>query len=86
MRHREHVALDKIVFGRSFRHVHRWMDEPYKWLGPRHRIVRHDPLTLLAKYGLGDEFLAGVLHIIADASSSRRRPVRRRNLLELLVR
>ena len=79
MRHREHVAVDRLVLGRPYRDVHRWMDEPFRWLGPRHRALRHDPLTLLLRYGLSGELASGLLHIVADRASSRRarRPVKR---------
>jgi hypothetical protein len=83
LRHREHVILDKVLLGRPYRHVHEWMDEPYKWLGPKHRVLRHDPLTLFLKYGFSDEFLAGMLHVVADSTTSRRR---RRGFLDLLMR
>lgn len=83
MRHREHMVLDKVLLGRTYRHVHEWMDEPYKWLGPKHRVLRHDPLTLFLKYGFSDEFLAGMLHAVADSSTSGRR---RRGFLDLLMR
>ena len=79
MRHRDHVLIDRLVLGRAYREVHRWMDEPYRWLGPRHRVLRHDPLTLLLRFGLGEEFVSGMLHIAADEASSalRRRRGRR---------
>ena len=52
------------------------MDEPYKWLGKKHRVLRHDPITLMIKYYDDPERLAsGLLHVIADRVESR---VRRR--------
>jgi hypothetical protein len=70
MRHKEHQALDRILLGREYKHVHEWMDEPAKWLGPKHRILRHSPIELLLHYGVSDELVAGLLHLEADKVSS----------------
>jgi len=42
------------------------MDEPYRSLGRKHRILRHSPQEIILKYGLSDEALSGLLHIYAD--------------------
>jgi hypothetical protein len=80
MRHKEHQALDRILLGKEFAHVHEWMDEPARWLGPRHRILRHSALELLLKYGVSDEFVAGLLHLEADKVSSALKKSARRGL------
>jgi uncharacterized metal-binding protein len=57
------------------------MDEP-AWttsLGRRHRILRHDPLSLLARFGTSEEFISGLLHILADAVESKVKALKRRN-------
>jgi len=28
--------------GEEFRHVHEWLDEGFKYLGPEHREIRHN--------------------------------------------
>ena len=72
MRHREHRLIDKLLLGREFRDVHVWMDEPYRWLGRKHRVLRHDPITLMIKYYDDPERLtSGLLHIIADRVGSK---------------
>ena len=43
-----------------------WIDEPYRWLGKKHRISRHDPFILFVKYGFSERFVSGLLHIVAD--------------------
>jgi hypothetical protein len=54
-----------------------WVDEPYKYLGSRHRVLRHDALTPavvfmreLAKSGDAEKALkkslAALIHISAD--------------------
>jgi hypothetical protein len=79
MRHKEHQALDRILLGREYKHVHEWMDEPARWLGPRHRILRHSPIELLLRYGVSDELVAGLLHLEADkVSSALKKSARRR--------
>jgi len=65
-RHKVHRMVDRLILGRPYSNVHRWMDEPYKWLGKKHRILRHDPISLFLKYGAGPEFLSGLLHIAVD--------------------
>jgi len=69
-KHKIHRLIDRIVLGREYPHVHRWMDEPYKILGKKHRILRHDPITLFLKYGPSPEFISGLLHIMADRGES----------------
>jgi hypothetical protein len=65
--HKIHRMIDRLFLGKEREDVHAWMDEPYKWLGPKHRILRHDPITLLLKYYDDPEgFLAGLLHIATD--------------------
>jgi hypothetical protein len=45
------------------------MDEPYKLLGRKHRILRHTPQEVILKFGFSDEALSGLLHILADKKS-----------------
>jgi len=70
--HRIHHLVEKLILGRARPDVDRWVDEPYKWLGPKHRILRHDPFTLFLKYHDDPEgFLAGLLHIATDFGVSK---------------
>jgi hypothetical protein len=56
------------------------MDEPYRWLGKKHRVLRHDPITLMIRYYDDPERLAsGLLHIIADKSGSKVKTYKYRN-------
>jgi hypothetical protein len=68
-KHKIHRYIDKLFLGREFPHVHKWMDEPYKSLGPKHRILRHTPQEIILKFGFSDEALSGLLHIYADKKS-----------------
>jgi hypothetical protein len=77
--HRVHRFIDVVFLGRAYPHVHRWMDEP-AWttsLGKRHRILRHDVLSLLARFGVSEELLSGLLHILADSVESRVKALKR---------
>ncbi len=79
MKHMKHRLLDRLLLGREYEDVHAWMDEPAKWLGPRHRILRHSPLEVLVKYHNDPNRLASaMLHILADKAESRVRGGRRR--------
>lgn len=72
MKHREHRALDRLLLGREYEDVHAWMDEPAKWLGPRHRVLRHSPIEVLMKYHDDPARLASaLLHILADKADSK---------------
>jgi len=69
--HRTHRRIDKAFLGKEYPDVHKWMDEPYKWLGPRHRILRHDPFSILLKYRNDPNRLtAALLHLLADKGIS----------------
>ena len=64
--------IDRIFLGKEREDVHAWMDEPYRWLGPKHRILRHDPLTVALKYWNDPEgFMSALLHILTDYGVSK---------------
>jgi hypothetical protein len=46
--HRLHRFHDREVFGKSYWRVHVKMDEPYLFLGSRHRVLFHDPISAAA--------------------------------------
>lgn len=59
---------------KGYGYVDRFKDSPFKVLGRRHRILRHDPLTniLLAVEKRDPRaFLAGELHDLVDRGFSR---------------
>lgn len=69
--HRVHRLIDRVFLGREYPEVHRYLDEPYKWLGPRHRVLRHDLLTVLSLAAVDPAYGASaLLHILADYGSS----------------
>jgi hypothetical protein len=70
-KHKVHRLIDKIFLGEEFPDVHAWIDRPYKYLGRRHRILRHTPIEIVAKYGFTKKTLSGLLHILADFGSSK---------------
>lgn len=74
--HRVHKEITRWLLGKPHGKVHQALDYPYKFLGPRHRILFHDPITsvLVARAtskekGVG---LAAILHIITDCVFSSR--------------
>jgi hypothetical protein len=72
---RLHRLVDKIVLGREYPEVHRALDLPYLWLGPKHRILFHDPVTatLLGFMIAGPGgALSALLHITLDRELSNR--------------
>ncbi len=74
-KHEIHQLLDRILFGKPLPHVHRFIDEPFKVLKSRHRILRHD-LTTCLFLGLifgPKAFGSALMHILADKAESRLR-------------
>jgi hypothetical protein len=64
-----HVALDKLVLGKSYSQVHKYIDMPYLVLGKKHRVMFHDPLTaILIGYMVGgnEGAISALLHIWLD--------------------
>ncbi len=78
--HKTHRYLNKIVTGREFQSVNEWIDAPVRWLGPRHRILRHSPLDIVLKYGFTDESIAGITHLATDFAYTKYKKDLRRKL------
>lgn len=65
--HRVHRLIDRMLLGREYPSVHRFLDEPYRILGPRHRILRHDLLTILALASQDPVLgVSALLHVLTD--------------------
>src|SRR5208337_1082467 len=68
--HRVHRAITRLLLGKPHAKVHRAIDYPYKFLGPKHRILFHDPVTsvLVARAASKEKgaSLAAILHVITD--------------------
>ncbi len=68
---RVHEMLDMLLFGKRYSWLHKWMDEPWKWLGKKHRIWRHDPWqtplqALMISGGDWNAFVSAACHIVLD--------------------
>jgi hypothetical protein len=46
--HKVHCFVDRTLFGKSYWRLHRQIDMPYLFLGRRHRVLFHDPVTAVA--------------------------------------
>ena len=69
MKHKDHRAIDKLVLGKEFPQVHRFMDQPAYYLSYGHRRVRHDLRAVVLMALRHRDARAGVsalLHISAD--------------------
>jgi hypothetical protein len=68
--HRVHRAITTWVLGKHHGKVHKAIDYPYKFLGSKHRILFHDPLTsvLVARVVSKekDASSAAILHVLTD--------------------
>ena len=64
------------MLGKSYPEIHRFMDYPSKYLGRRHRVVRHDLSTvifiLLATRDPGAAF-SSLMHLSRDFGAKSRR-------------
>ena len=82
MKHKDHRAIDKLVLGREFPGVHRWMDKPAYRYGPGHRRFRHDMRAVVLMALREKDPRAGVsalLHIGADLAPTEMRKILRRS-------
>jgi hypothetical protein len=54
--------------GEEFRFVHEWLDETFKYFGPKHRVLRHNLRGIEeVRKKWGDRaVLAAKIHIIRD--------------------
>lgn len=78
--HRTHKIVTKLILSEEYPDVHHWIDEPVKLLGFQHRVLRHSPLELMAKYGRDPKRLtAAMVHVATDfAVTEARKELRRR--------
>lgn len=63
-----HKLISKLLFGEDGNNVHKYMDEPFKWLGKNHRSQRHNLLTaaFLQFTKGGNSGLHAIGHILTD--------------------
>jgi len=63
-----HKLVSKMLFGNDGNEIHKWVDEPFKWLGNKHRSERHDPFTvaMLQMTKGKDAALHAAAHIVTD--------------------
>jgi len=69
MKHKDHRTIDKLVLGREFPEVHRYLDAPAYRYGPGHRRFRHDGRAVVLMALRHRDMRAGIsalLHIGAD--------------------
>ena len=71
---RIHRYTSRLLFGKPYDEVHRVLDRPVKYLGRKHRILRHAPgeAALIGYRIAGVEgALAALLHVAVDSLCSR---------------
>lgn len=72
-----------MVLKKAHDDVNKAMDWPYRFLGKKHRILFHDPLSIIALFGNDQVKLeAAALHLLVDKTCEN--PMMEK-LLELLV-
>ena len=65
--HDVHLWCDRIFLGKEFRDVHAILDFPAIFLGAKHRILFHDPASVLILFGNDPErLMSALLHIAID--------------------
>ncbi len=66
---RIHSWITRLLLGRGYDEVHRTLDYPSLFLGPRHRRLFHDSMdAVMIGYLIGglDGAVAAMLHILID--------------------
>jgi hypothetical protein len=73
-----HAVHRRLYPGRPYPDVDSWMDEPSKWLGSRHRVLRHSIPELWMRYpGDWERIKYGAYHILLDNMESSSPEMRR---------
>lgn len=74
--------MSEILFGESGEDIHKWMDEPSKWFGNKHRKYRHDLLTVALLYFFKGQNAAkhAVGHILTDKVVSKAEQKAKQNI------
>ncbi len=87
-KHRTHRYVSRLFLGKPFSEVHRLIDEPYIFLGRKHRQMFHTPVEA---YFMGcsasedpDAGMAGFLHVWLDEMCSKDKKFKKQ--LELLAK
>jgi len=66
---RIHRYTSKLMLGKPYDEVHAVLDRPVKYLGGKHRVLRHDPAeAALIGYRIAgaEGALAALLHVTVD--------------------
>jgi hypothetical protein len=75
--HEEHRRIDRLLLGKEYPWVHRYLDRPARWAGKGHRRYRHDmqtvALVLLASKD-PKAAISAFMHIAADQGERALRP------------
>jgi len=69
-----HEIFDEMFIGKKMSKVHKIIDSPSVFLGKRHRIFFHDPLSAMIIGGLvggRDGIVSAILHLMADNMGDR---------------
>jgi len=83
--HKIHRMISKLVLGKDYRKLHKYLDMPFLVFGKRHRILFHDLLTVAMLQKVDPKLgAAAALHILLD-SLERKGRMRKRWLKRALV-
>lgn len=81
-----HNTITKTVLGDELADVQEWMDAPAKELGPHHRVVRHSPIEIIAKYPTDPKRMAaGMIHIGTDIAGTEVKRYVKKKVAEFLL-
>jgi len=78
--HRIHRRIDKLLFGREYPEVHRFLDSMAS-LGGKHRALPpHDVWSLMIYTQDPQRILSGIIHILTDSMESKAKAKRSRKI------
>ena len=71
--HKIHRAVSRMVLSKPHDDVNKMLDAPYRELGRKHRMLFHDPLSVLALFPNDRERqVAALLHVATDKACENR--------------
>jgi len=69
-----HKKISKILVGKDCKLTHKIIDYPVRFLGKKHRILFHDPVSALMIGLISDGYtgmISGLLHLATDRCCSK---------------
>jgi len=83
-----HRMIDRIILGKDYDWLHKLIDYPSVFLGPKHRILFHSPRDPIITYLLTNDLdaaLSHYLHILTDKAVTKAKKKKKQEI-DLLIK